>query len=230
MSKYSSDNPSPQYWALGDMYRQMHEQGTRNASGGTKSSADTFPGGSLLQHVETVKGLISDTGSESLLDYGCGKGVLYGRSDIRLPSGEVISNIKEYWSLDDIYLFDPGVEEYSGRPGRQFDGVISTDVLEHIPEEDIDWVLKECFSYAKRFVYMNIASYPAQKILPNGWNAHITVKPPKWWEARIREASQEWEGDHYLFEISEKREGLGGWLLRKLGFGRYKVTYVKKGG
>ncbi len=25
---------------------------------------------------------------------------------------------------------------------------------------------------------MNIASYPAHKTLPNGWNAHVTIKPP----------------------------------------------------
>ena len=36
-----------------------------------------------------------------------------------------------------IHLYDPGVEEYSIYPKNKHDGVICTDVLEHIPEDDI---------------------------------------------------------------------------------------------
>ena len=55
--------------------------------------------------------------------------------------------------------------------------------MEHCPEEDIPWILDEIFQHAKKFVYVNIACYPAQKTLPDGQNAHCTIKPKEWWEA-----------------------------------------------
>ena len=47
------------------------------------------------------------------------------------------------------------------------------------------WVIDEMFSLARKFVYANIACYPAVKLLPNGKNAHCTVRPPQWWEGVV---------------------------------------------
>lgn len=57
--------------------------------------------------------------------------------------------------------------------------MICTDVLEHCPEEDIPWIVDELFAFARKFVYANIACFPARKQLPSGGNAHCTVKPVK---------------------------------------------------
>lgn len=226
MSKFNYENPSPRFRMLGELYREMHEKGTRNVAEGSKSGVETFPGGSLLQHIATVEKLVRYTDSQSVLNYGCGKGMLYKQENIKLPDGRTIPSVKAFWGLDEIHLYDPGVEDYAERPQGQFDGLLSTDVLEHIPEEDIDWVLEECFAYARKFVYMNIASYPAQKVLPNGWNAHITIKPPMWWRERIEHAASKWGGKAYVFEVSEKRTGFLGNLVRRLGGGRYKLTQI----
>jgi len=226
MSDYSYENPSPRFRMLGDLYREMHEKGTRDAGAG-KSGANTFPGGSLLQHIATVEKLARHTGARSILDYGSGKGVLYQQENLKLPDGRAIPSVKAFWGVDDIRLYDPGVEEHAARPQGRFDGLVSTDVLEHIPEEDIDWVLGECFAFARKFVYMNIASYPAQKVLPNGWNAHITIKSPEWWRDRVEKAASNWDGMAYVFEVSEKRKGFVGNLVRRLGGGRYKLTRIE---
>jgi hypothetical protein len=119
------------------------------------------------------------------------------------------------------------VEQFAARPDSRFDGVISTDVLEHIPEEDIDWVLAECFGFARRFLYMNIASYLAVKILPNGWNAHVTVRPPGWWRERIEAAARDWKGQAYVFDITENRPRLWRSIIRRLGGSRLKLTRVE---
>ena len=42
-------------------------------------------------------------------------------------------------------------------PTGQFDGVISTDVLEHCPEPDLPWILDEMFGAARKFIFANIA-------------------------------------------------------------------------
>ena len=59
--------------------------------------------------------------------------------------------------------------------------MICTDVLEHCPEADLPWIIAELFGFARRFVFASIACHPAVKRLPNGENAHCTVKPPQFW-------------------------------------------------
>jgi hypothetical protein len=47
-------------------------------------------------------------------------------------------------------------------------------------------VLTDIFSYAGKFVYLQIATSPAQQILPNGENAHCTLKTHDEWVERIK--------------------------------------------
>ena len=57
--------------------------------------------------------------------------------------------------------------------------------LEHIPTDDINWVLEKLLTKAKKYLFINVACYPAIALLPNGKNAHINIKPPKWWHEKI---------------------------------------------
>jgi hypothetical protein len=101
--------------------------------------------------------------------------------DIDLPGVGQVRSVQEYLEVESIRCYDPGYPPHSERPDGQFDGVYATDVLEHCPEEDLEWIVAEMFSYARRFVFANVASYPARKILPSGENAHITQRAPKFW-------------------------------------------------
>lgn len=216
--KYSRTNPSWRFRELEKQYALAHSEETSKPSG-------NFGGGSLYPHIEKVRKLIEITNSKSVLDYGCGKASLY-LEKFSFDSSEQPSSIERYWNIESITLFDPGVPQFAKQPTGDFDGLISTDVLEHIPEEDIDWVLEECFGYAKRFVYMNIASYPAIKVLPNGWNAHITIQPREWWEEKILKASAGWEGSVFLFDISSKRRGLVFNLCRHFGMKKINIESI----
>ena len=62
---------------------------------------------------------------------------------------------------------------------------ICIDVLEHIPSQDIDWVLYKIFNKTKKYVFINVACYPAIALLPNGKNAHININNPQWWHKKI---------------------------------------------
>ena len=59
------------------------------------------------------------------------------------------------------------------------------DVLEHIYIADIPIVVKELFSLTNNLLIINVACYKAAAILPNGENAHITIRPPLWWKGVI---------------------------------------------
>ena len=224
MSDYTAKNPSPRYQELERVYRQIHETGLKD----TISAESIFQGKSLLRHISTVAQLARHVGARTVLDYGAGKAKLYRETDLELPDGRIVPSVREYWGVEEIRPYDPGVKEFATRPTCTFDGLVSTDVLEHIPEEDIDWVLEECFAFATRFVFMNIASYPAEKVLPNGWNAHVTIQPVDWWRARIETAAAAWEGDAYVFLVTEKRTDpvLAG--TQPSSEGKWKTTSIER--
>ena len=199
---YSRAHPSPRYQELTRLYRQMHEQG-ENFLG--IPPEQTFPGQSLPPQAARIKRLIDATGSRRILDYGSGKGQQYQARDITLPGvpGQWPS-IQAYWGVDEIVCYDPAYPPYSELPRGAFDGVISTDVLEHCPEEDIPWILDEIFSYARKFVFANVACYPAKKRLPTGENAHCTIRPLKWWEEQIHAVARKHPGVNYEVWIQWK--------------------------
>ena len=68
---------------------------------------------------------------------------------------------------------------------KQSDCVICMDVLEHIFIADVPNVIDELFSLSKNLLIINVACYKAAAILPNGENAHITVRSPVWWKGVI---------------------------------------------
>lgn len=179
---YSRTTPSPRYLALQDLYRAMHREGERFL--GIRPE-DTFPGKSLMPQVHRIKALVEKTGALTVLDYGSGKGKQYGAWTIRDAAGQEYPGVLDYWGIDEVVCYDPCYAPYSKYPEGQFDGVISTDVLEHCPEEDIPWIVGELFAFASRFVFANVACFPASKRLPTGENAHCTIKPMAWWRDLI---------------------------------------------
>lgn len=130
-----------------------------------------FPGQQALKYIDDIKSLMKNTHSKTILDYGSGKGK--HAKKLKLETGA------------DITCYDPYYEPLSVRPQGLFDGVICTDVMEHIPEKDVDDVLEDIFNHARNFVFLSISTREAKKVLPNGENAHCTVKSEDWWHQRI---------------------------------------------
>ena len=124
-----------------------------------------YRGDNLAPQIHHILELIQMTQSTTLLDYGCGKGKQWTNNILPVTPT----------------LYDPAVPEHENKPNGQFDGVISTDVMEHIPEKQIPQVFREISQYATRFVFLAIATDPAIAVLPNGENAHCTLKPLEWW-------------------------------------------------
>ena len=83
------------------------------------------------------------------------------------------------------------------------DLVVCTDVLEHCPPEDVPWIVEELFMLARKFVFANIACYPARKYLRNGENAHCTVAPVEWWSEQIWRVAQRYANIDYRFICKE---------------------------
>lgn len=107
----------------------------------------------------------------TMLDYGCGRGNLTTYFE------------KEYGAKTAKY--DPAIPEFSQSPVGKFDLVTNTDVLEHIPENELDDLISKIASHGPN-AFFAIHLAPAKEILSNGENAHCTLKPPEWWEDKIK--------------------------------------------
>jgi hypothetical protein len=166
---FNRDNPSKKYISLLEEYKVMHGHSDR-----------MFNGRSLLKFVDIIKAYLEKNECQSVLDYGSGKGALY-TEDFHTITKEINKPLPEYWDLDLCVMYDPAYEEHSTLPDRKFDAVISTDVLEHIPEADLGWVLREMYSKAEKMVFLNVACFPALKKLKDGSNAHVSIFSTEEW-------------------------------------------------
>jgi hypothetical protein len=197
--------PSPRYRRLIEQYQLMHTQGEIHLG---IPPDQTFPGQSLPPQAPHIKKLIKATGTRTLLDYGCGKGRQYWPYRIQdAEEGVEYPDIKSFWGIADVRCYDPGYTPFNELPAGTFDGVICTDVLEHCPEEDVPWIVGELFQYAQKFVYANVACFPARKRLPSGGNAHCTIKPARWWEDLIVKVAARKPQLRYEFRFVEVKGG-----------------------
>jgi len=155
-------------------YRQLHRKEGR------------FPGYTLSRYVDEIAALVAAAEPRTLLDWGCGKGWQYSKRRLHDAWGGILPE-----------LYDPGVAAHSTRPRRKFDGVITTDVLEHIEAADVPEALAELIGYlgprddgGKNMLFASIACRPSKKNpLPDGRNAHVTIMAPEWWIRTVMDAA-----------------------------------------
>ena len=119
--------------------------------------------GNRFSHPAQV--LIAEIKPATLINYGCGQ-----------------TNLHEELSIlgAQCFRYDPAIPEVSSLPLTKADFLVNTDVLEHIPEAQLDKVISEMASISQR-AFINISTRLAAEILPNGENAHCTIKTPDEW-------------------------------------------------
>ena len=167
--KLNRKKPSKKYTKLLEEYVKMHESGK-----------GMFNGKSLTKFIYIIDNFLKSNKCSTLLDYGSGKGTLYGK-DFKELFNLIDKPLKEYWNLDVVDLYEPALPEYSTPPTKNYDAVICTDVLEHVPETDLGWVVDEILDHADKMVFLNIACYPARKTFLDGSNVHISIFSPDDW-------------------------------------------------
>lgn len=150
------------------LYRAMADDGAN------------FRGLSVLQHSKQIRDLVREHKAKTLLDYGCGAGDAY-RSPHRVHAE---------WGLRwfDVTLYDPAFKQHADAPSGRFGGVLCSDVLEHVPELQVDAFIATLFRHARGFVWASVCCRPAKKCFPDGTNLHVTLHPLDWWDARFKAA------------------------------------------
>ena len=134
-----------------NLYKQLHKINPSYGGGGR-------------EFLPALNEIINFLKPKSILDYGCGKG------------GLVKALAEKYPSIK-VYGYDPAVEEFEKMPTDKVDFVICTDVLEHIPEDELPDTLSRIASLSQN-VFFHLHHGKATATLPNGENAHCTVYTP----------------------------------------------------
>jgi 2-polyprenyl-3-methyl-5-hydroxy-6-metoxy-1,4-benzoquinol methylase len=84
-----------------------------------------------------------------------------------------------------VHNYDPAIPDFAATPPR-CDLVVCTDVLEHVEPDCIVGVLKDLDRVTGKVIFTSTALNPAMKLLPDGRNAHILLRPAHWWVDMFR--------------------------------------------
>lgn len=124
------------------------------------------------------------------------------------------------------------IHDLSGFEDSKFDFVISVQVLEHLPVELVDSLLRElrrtCKPGARLWMSL-VCGYPGQ--LKRGYGdtdqTHITLFPKKWWDERFNEYGFDADDD-FDRKIREKARQLYGDQNRLDRDGLHTICYIKR--
>ncbi len=120
-------------------------------------------GTSGRRYAGIIERMIGDFSPLNILDYGCGKQTLARM----LPKYRIRG-------------YDPGLPGLD-TPPEPHDLVVCTDVLEHIEPEFLDDVLDDLQRLTRKVLFIQVANVGAKHTLPDGRNAHLVVRPARWW-------------------------------------------------
>ncbi|MFH1498877.1 MAG: methyltransferase domain-containing protein [Verrucomicrobiota bacterium] len=136
-----------------DQYKQIHA---------TRQYGDTS-----IKNLRYLRPQVQVLAPATILDFGCGRSKLV--DVLGQATGARITR------------HDPAIPEFSAEPEGTFDLLTNIDVLEHVPEENLDDVVGKMASLCRNAIIV-IDTVPAEAVLPNGENAHCTLRTHAWWQ------------------------------------------------
>ena len=158
------------------LYEKMAQDGYKRTDGIKVEKA--FSDFELRKFRNLCKEKISNKQIKTILDYG-GGGSNWDEPNFEPTTGETA---KKFFDVEKVTTFEPARNLLEK---KKSDCVVCMDVLEHVYIADIPNVVEELFSLTNNLLIINVACYKAAAILPNGENAHITIRPPLWWKGVI---------------------------------------------
>jgi hypothetical protein len=128
--------------------------------------------------VNKLKNIIENKHIDSVWDFGCG------------INCSLINELKKIYPRKTITGYDPAAEVETSMLKNVIsmdpvDMIVSTDCLEHLWEDEIDKCFEIFNKKFPRYIYLVISTRLAKTILPNGTNAHKTVKSADWWRDKL---------------------------------------------
>ena len=146
-----------------------------------------FDGGGARTLYTSILKELESRDSVTILDYGCGEGVQW-HDQILVNKTKSLPNLIGS-KLRGFYRYDPAYEIYNKKPTGTYDFIICADVLEHIPNDEVDAFLDEVNSYAttNSIIFYSISTIPSSTAFLDGKNMHINLQSPETWLNILRQ-------------------------------------------
>jgi hypothetical protein len=90
-----------------------------------------------------------------------------------------------------------------GQPG-EFDGVVCAEGLEHLPDEDVPWVVEELFCRARNFVYASVEEPAGPRTLPDGRVLNAGERGWAWWKPLFEKAGARHPGVSWKLAVCQR--------------------------
>lgn len=125
--------------------------------------------------------------NDSIIDYGCGTGravyrfMSYGYPTVGVDIAKNAIDLTSDYTIDFVNANLWQLPVY-----LTSNWCYCTDVLEHIPPEKIDDVLKGIFKRTRKGGFFTISHQPDKMGELIGETLHLTVKPWRWWMDKIK--------------------------------------------
>lgn len=150
---------------LAEQYRDMHSRGV-------------FRGTTWKRHSDAFMDALHNVSRDSLtiVDWGCG------------PLGGLKELVDKKLMTDRVISYDPYVPQYSEKPDSdtKIDVIFSSDVLEHMDQDALDEFLEMIWLRPSiQLLFLVISTRAADKLLPDGRNAHLTVMSDVDWRCYL---------------------------------------------
>lgn len=165
-------------------------------------------GNSWVYGINIIDDCIKSFKFESILDAGCGSGdvVNYMNNkgfycvgvDISLQGAK-----QKFPELVTKEIIQQSELSKLPFPDKSFDVVFCSEVLEHIPADEISDTIAELCRVAKKHVFCTISLRPSS----NNNKYHITLRSRKWWEDHFQQQSMTRRSD-LINPLQVKEEGL----------------------
>ncbi len=167
---FQAAQPSAQYTAL-----LSHLRSASSLRPTLQPQAVSDQNGAVHTLQKCVETLIAETGSHTGLNYSFGLG-----STQISPNG---ASVRQYNPVFvESAAHDSGLAE---NQAESADGVVCTDILDFVPDEDVPWMLEELFRRAHHFVAIAVHAYPCEQQLPNGDKLRGRPRKSSWWQAQL---------------------------------------------
>lgn len=126
------------------------------------------------KYKEFLKNIYDENNIKTVLDYGSGQVKWEDKID-----NQTNYSALDYFRLDKVYQYEPTIVNSKKEVAER---VLCFDVLERIFISDLKNIITDLYNHASKMIILQIACYDANAKLPNGENAHVTVRNTLWWK------------------------------------------------
>lgn len=130
---------------------------------------------------------------DKLLDIGCGNGLtvkLLRQAGLQAFGVDLtLEGVRRDMGVIGMPLWfkEISVTDMRSIPDDYYDYTFSTDVLEHLPPEEVEQAIAEIMRITKRKTFHSMPNWGDDRL---GMDVHLTKQDPDWWLAKFQAANK----------------------------------------